>query len=511
MTGYVFVSYSRSDANYVDQFVEHLRSRGVPVWVDHEIAHGDRWISTIRRQIDGCSAMVVVMSPEAEQSSWVQRESAHAERMGKPVLPLLLRGGPAHFLADVQHENVEGGLMPSDDFVERLKALVRPALAPLPRYPYRRELLIGLTVLLVPLALITAGLFGWAAAELAYRQHWTMADEVRYGRPEPLGSAYWETAGLTVAAALAATAFGLAAARLLSRPAVWIPVGLLALQTAAGYSARNYLANTAAMLIPVVLITIAALVPVDPTTRRRSLRQTLLLSGAALASCAAALSWLFLRIEYTGLGTQDLIRLYRIKADVPIGPLLWTIIPPVLGIGLGMLLMWRVEGLVPQIRVHRPPRSVPAWLVWRAGGTVVLAAVAAVGVSQELRRPDRYFSSPELSAVVQPWLDEIDRCFTTVCHGSLRPSGTFTLTVRTERDDASALAAMRAYLAEHRDRASVQSADDGLTFATDDRSIAVAVPNCRCWLDVSADSAASFEALWRIFDYGYRPNVDMPV
>jgi len=132
VSGHVFVSYSRTDKPYVDRLVAHLGAAGIPVWVDHEIDHGDRWASVIESQITTCAAFVPVMTPAAAGSEWVEREVQFAQQLAKPILPLLLSGRPFFRLGTTQHEDVTGGGMPTAKFIERLLACLgtQPPSAP---------------------------------------------------------------------------------------------------------------------------------------------------------------------------------------------------------------------------------------------------------------------------------------------------------------------------------------------------------------------------------------------
>src|SRR5581483_10258050 len=131
VTGHVFISYSHtSDRVYVEKLVEFLQQSGLTVWLDREIISGDRWASVIRAQIDACSALIVVMSPAAEESVWVNREINQAEEMGKPIYPLLLNGRRFFRLSDFQYEDVSEGQMPPAKFVERLRRHQAAAPAP---------------------------------------------------------------------------------------------------------------------------------------------------------------------------------------------------------------------------------------------------------------------------------------------------------------------------------------------------------------------------------------------
>ena len=123
--GHAFVSYGSDDREYVERLVEHLRTSDVASWIDKAgIDYGDRWEKEIVSNIDSCSVFVVVMTPASEHSSWVMREIARAEKKSKPILPLLLEGDEFFRLSDLQYEPVVGGVMPSTQWVERVKSLV---------------------------------------------------------------------------------------------------------------------------------------------------------------------------------------------------------------------------------------------------------------------------------------------------------------------------------------------------------------------------------------------------
>lgn len=142
VTGHVFISYSRADRGYVEKLATHLRTYGLEVWFDHEIAYGDRFESIIRERIDTCCAFVLVMTPDAEQSQWVEREIARAENMGKTMLPLLLEGQAFFRFGHVNNRDVRGGAMPGRDFTDRLRRLsfqFESAATPVPTDPVARR------------------------------------------------------------------------------------------------------------------------------------------------------------------------------------------------------------------------------------------------------------------------------------------------------------------------------------------------------------------------------------
>jgi hypothetical protein len=124
---HAFISYSRRDTGYVQRLVTFLRGSGIDVWVDEEVPNGTRWDSVLKDKIDTSAAVVLVMSPSAEESDWVSAEVDRARAQGKPVLPLLLSGEVAFGLGRIQYEDVANGRMPRPSFVRRLRLLTDPS------------------------------------------------------------------------------------------------------------------------------------------------------------------------------------------------------------------------------------------------------------------------------------------------------------------------------------------------------------------------------------------------
>jgi len=87
--GYVFISYSHHDSTYTEDLRVQLERAGVETWVDRgDIPPGARYRRVISDAIDDCDALVVVMSPSARDSNWVEDELDWARQQKKPILPL---------------------------------------------------------------------------------------------------------------------------------------------------------------------------------------------------------------------------------------------------------------------------------------------------------------------------------------------------------------------------------------------------------------------------------------
>jgi len=132
IAGCVFISYERADRAYARRLAGKLRGRGLKPWMDDRIDFGDLWWQTIVRAIEASAAFVVLMTPEARASRWVHREVLLADRLGRPVFPLLLRGDVFPLLIDVQYADVRQGGLPSPGFYARLGRALGLAVAPEP-------------------------------------------------------------------------------------------------------------------------------------------------------------------------------------------------------------------------------------------------------------------------------------------------------------------------------------------------------------------------------------------
>jgi DNA-binding winged helix-turn-helix (wHTH) protein len=122
---YIFISYSHNDSAYTHKLANSLEERGFEVWIGERIDYGTRWPHVIQEHVDGCSAFVVVMTPNSYESEWVQNELVRAKRKRKPIFPLLLEGSePWLSVEATQCCDVRAGKLPPADFYARLATVV---------------------------------------------------------------------------------------------------------------------------------------------------------------------------------------------------------------------------------------------------------------------------------------------------------------------------------------------------------------------------------------------------
>lgn len=93
-SGHVFLSYSRHDSHMVDRIRHTLERAGIPVWLDtQELSPGTpNWEQAVTQAIDLSFAFILIASPSAKTSPYVQGEIAFAEANNKPIFPIWVAG-----------------------------------------------------------------------------------------------------------------------------------------------------------------------------------------------------------------------------------------------------------------------------------------------------------------------------------------------------------------------------------------------------------------------------------
>ena len=85
--------------------------------MDDLISPGTRfWAQKIWKHLKACQAFVVVMTPRSLESHWVDCELIIALEQKKKIFPVLLEDERWFSVANIQHIDVRGGVLPSDSF-----------------------------------------------------------------------------------------------------------------------------------------------------------------------------------------------------------------------------------------------------------------------------------------------------------------------------------------------------------------------------------------------------------
>lgn len=88
---YVFLSYSSQNTAEAEALREMFENNGIKTWMaNRDIAGGENFASAIIPAIEGCSCFVLLLTQEAQDSSWVDKEVERAVHYNKPIVPVEL-------------------------------------------------------------------------------------------------------------------------------------------------------------------------------------------------------------------------------------------------------------------------------------------------------------------------------------------------------------------------------------------------------------------------------------
>ncbi|NDJ51701.1 MAG: toll/interleukin-1 receptor domain-containing protein [Chloroflexi bacterium] len=89
----IFISYARKNQRFALFLQELLETNGYRVWIDvANIPGGQEWAREIETAIQEAHAVAVIVTPEAAQSEWVNREIELAIAHEKRIVPIMLEG-----------------------------------------------------------------------------------------------------------------------------------------------------------------------------------------------------------------------------------------------------------------------------------------------------------------------------------------------------------------------------------------------------------------------------------
>ncbi len=88
---HIFLSYRSTEAEFALRLAADLKNAGVNLWMDRlDISPGDDWRKSLESAVYGCAAFISVLSPAYVSSKYCRRELARADRLSRPVFPVLL-------------------------------------------------------------------------------------------------------------------------------------------------------------------------------------------------------------------------------------------------------------------------------------------------------------------------------------------------------------------------------------------------------------------------------------
>ena len=89
--GYVFISYSTKNTEHANALRKALNDRGIGTWMaPGNIPVGSTYAGEITRALKGADGLVLLLTDDAQNSIWVDKEVERALNYGKPIFPVAL-------------------------------------------------------------------------------------------------------------------------------------------------------------------------------------------------------------------------------------------------------------------------------------------------------------------------------------------------------------------------------------------------------------------------------------
>ena len=83
---YAFISYSRLDTNFIEDFLHPLQNERIRFWFDRGINPGEQWMEVIADHIKKCSLFLLFMTKNSISSINVRRELTYAQSNNKKMI-----------------------------------------------------------------------------------------------------------------------------------------------------------------------------------------------------------------------------------------------------------------------------------------------------------------------------------------------------------------------------------------------------------------------------------------
>lgn len=122
----VFLSYSTVDYFFAEIAEIKLGAEGIRVWRDlNQLRAGEEWRQSIEYAIADSVAVIVALSANSANSSYVTFEWAYALGKGKPIIPVRISPCDIHpRLATIQHLTfTNAGALPWNSLIERIREI----------------------------------------------------------------------------------------------------------------------------------------------------------------------------------------------------------------------------------------------------------------------------------------------------------------------------------------------------------------------------------------------------
>lgn len=108
MSGYFFISYSSNNISYLEQLLKVLQQNNIAYWKAPEsIPAGSNYAKEIPRAISECDGAILLVSQDAQNSIWVEKELDAVICARKTIIPVQLDREPLNDMYRFYLNNVQ--------------------------------------------------------------------------------------------------------------------------------------------------------------------------------------------------------------------------------------------------------------------------------------------------------------------------------------------------------------------------------------------------------------------
>ena len=115
------ICYVGADQEYGQRLAEQVRQAGLPAWSIADLNPGDQKYWLVRRELAYSVAVIVVMSPQSQDSDEFTDMILQGLRHNRPFVPILLHGERNYHLARYWYVDARNGQLPGPETIELLR------------------------------------------------------------------------------------------------------------------------------------------------------------------------------------------------------------------------------------------------------------------------------------------------------------------------------------------------------------------------------------------------------
>ncbi|MFN8531443.1 MAG: toll/interleukin-1 receptor domain-containing protein [Anaerolineae bacterium] len=126
----VFISYARTDMDYLERLRADFQQADIGVWIDHlglQVGTPD-WEDSIREALKEADAVILIASPNSRDSNFVRDEIAVASHLGKPVFPVWVHGEFWNDAIPLGRGMIQYADLRGEKFAEGVQAVIKAIL-----------------------------------------------------------------------------------------------------------------------------------------------------------------------------------------------------------------------------------------------------------------------------------------------------------------------------------------------------------------------------------------------